>query len=215
MCLHFAPDLRHLVQARVSARQSAAGVRPRACGQSGATVLGVLARRASSWLLCSPRRSGLPHDLETHTRRAERFLGRSASGAPASVVPSRHCRPFPLLRIVPPEKPSFTRAQVSSTGERKYRPSTGYRCRRVLGGNARHPPRAPPLAVKLCPRVRLGPVHAWTARTRVQRPLRSATMLAVRHWLGFGSRNTAEGADTATSGGALAALADAASGGAC
>ena len=87
--------------------------------------------------------------------------------------------------------------------------------RRVLGGNARHPPRAPPLAAKPRPRPQLGPVHAWTARTRVQRPLRSATMLAVRQWLGFGSRNTAEGADTATSGGALTALADAASGGAC
>ena len=49
----------------------------------------------------------------------------------------------------------------------------------------------------------------------MRRPLRSATMLAVRHWLGFGSRNTAEGADKATSGGALTALADAASGGAC
>ena len=87
--------------------------------------------------------------------------------------------------------------------------------RRVLGGNARHPPRAPPLAAKLCPRAQLGPVHAWTARTRVQRLLRSATMLAVLHWLGFGGRNTSEGAGTESSGGALGALADAASGGAC
>jgi hypothetical protein len=87
--------------------------------------------------------------------------------------------------------------------------------RRVLGGNARHPPRAPPLAAKPRPRAQLGPVHAWTARTRAQRPLRSATMLAVRHWLGFGGRNTSEGAGTASSGGALGALADAASGGAC
>ena len=84
-----------------------------------------------------------------------------------------------------------------------------------MGGNARHPPRAPPLATKPRPRAQLGPVHAWTARTRAQRPLRSATMLAVLHWLGFGGRNTSEGAGTESSGGALGVLADAASGGAC
>jgi hypothetical protein len=37
----------------------------------------------------------------------------------------------------------------------------------------------------------------------------------MRHWLGFGGRSVAEGAGTASSGGALGALADAASGGAC
>ena len=61
----------------------------------------------------------------------------------------------------------------------------GLQGRRVFAWHARHPPRAPPFTVKLCPRVLLGSVHAWTARQRVKRPLRSATMLAVRHWLGL------------------------------
>ncbi len=75
--------------------------------------------------------------------------------------------------------------------------------------------RPPPRAVKPRPRAQRGHTHTLTTTSNARRAQRSATMLAVRHWLGFGSRNTAEGVGTATSGGALAALADAASGGAC
>ena len=75
--------------------------------------------------------------------------------------------------------------------------------------------RPPPRAAKLRPRAQTHCAHARATRTRARRALRSATMFAMRHWLGFGSQNTAEGAGTASSGGALAALADAASGGAC
>ena len=83
---------------------------------------------------------------------------------------------------------------------------------RVKAGSRARPP---PRGAKLRPHAQLGRLHASATRRSARRAQRSANMLAVRHWLGFGSRNTAEGAGTATSGGALGALADAASGGAC
>ena len=101
---------------------------------------------------------------------------------------------------------------LSLMGERSYRRAI---YRQDPAGNAGNRARQPPRADKLRPRAQRGHVRALTTSSSARRALRSATMLAVRLWLGFGSQNTAQGAGTATSGGALTALADAASGGAC
>ena len=41
-----------------------------------------------------------------------------------------------------------------------------------MGGNARHPPRAPPLAAKPRPRAQLGPVHAQSCFPASEHELR-------------------------------------------
>ena len=162
------------------------------------------------WLATSPPGAAVPmivSELEAAVddglRYGTRVVTRVMMGPRGtSYLRPRSYRRDARRRAAPPRfrPPTSSRFTVWPKGERSYRRAI---YRQDLAGNAGNRARPPPRAAKLRPRAQLGHVHALITGSSARRPLRSATLLAVRHWLGFASRNTAEGADTATSGGAL------------